>query len=314
MPPPILQTHSMTAMSDYIGRFAPSPTGPLHFGSLLSALASYLDARAHHGRWLLRIEDIDPPREQPGATAAIVAALRAHGLQWDGEILYQSQRGAAYREALDRLHAAGLLFYCTCSRAELAGHTVYPGTCRARQEPPTAPYAVRVRVTAATVGFDDRVQGHYQQRLVDEVGDFVIFRKEGLPSYQLAVVVDDAAQGVTQVVRGSDLLDSTPRQLYLQQNLRLPTPDYTHIPVIANSAGPKLSKHTFAAPLDEYRAADNLLTALAFLEQPLPPADNCTTVAGVLDWAIAHWRVDSIPRGLSRSGAALPERCRAFAS
>lgn len=301
-------------MSDYIGRFAPSPTGPLHFGSLLSALASYLDARAHHGRWLLRIEDIDPPREQPGATTAIIAALRAHGLQWDGDILYQNQRGAAYREALDRLRDAGLLFYCTCSRAELAGHPVYPGTCRARREPPAVPYAVRLRVTAATVSFKDRIQGHYQQQLADEAGDFVIFRKEGLPSYQLAVVVDDAAQGVTQVVRGSDLLDSTPRQLYLQQCLQLPTPGYAHIPVIANNAGQKLSKQSFAAPLDECRAVDNLLAALAFLEQPLPPAANQATVEGLLDWAVAHWRMGSIPQGLSRSGAGLPELCRAFAS
>jgi glutamyl-Q tRNA(Asp) synthetase len=302
-------------MSDYIGRFAPSPTGPLHFGSLLSALASFLDARAHRGRWLLRIEDIDPPREQPGAAAAIPAALRAHGLHWDGEILYQSERAEIYRRALQRLEAAGLAFFCTCSRTALAEHHVYPGSCRARRQPPAEPQALRLLVdAAAVVDFDDLIQGRCRQDLAHEVGDFVIFRKDGLPAYQLAVVVDDAAQGVTHVVRGSDLLDSTPRQIYLQRCLQLPTPAYAHIPVITNHAGQKLSKQTFAAALDARRAVDNLLAALAFLQQPPPPAGQCHAVDAVLDWAITHWQPAAIPRCLSRSGAELPERCRAFAS
>lgn len=303
----------MTA-SSYIGRFAPSPTGPLHFGSLLGALAGFLDARAHGGRWLVRIEDIDPPREVPGASAAILDCLRAHGLYWDGDVWYQSQRMDAYRQAIESLLAAHAAFYCTCSRTELARHGgIYAGRCRACHDRPDRPHAIRLRVDSSDIVFEDRIQGHNEQNMARAVGDFVLFRKEGLPAYQLAVTVDDAAQGVTHIVRGSDLLDSTARQIFLQRRLGLPTPDYAHIPVIANAAGQKLSKQTAAKALDNAAATANLLAALEFLGQPLPHPAQRATVATLLDWAIAHWRIESVPRCRQIGPADLPASCRHFA-
>jgi len=297
----------------YTGRFAPSPTGLLHFGSLLGALASFLDARAQGGRWLVRIEDIDPPREMPGAATAILRCLRAHGLEWDGEVLYQSQRTAIYQEALTRLLNQDSAFFCTCSRTELAGNGgIYPGKCRQRHEAPDAPCAIRLQVDRADIVFNDAIQGEIRQNLARDVGDFVIFRKEKLPAYQLAVVVDDAAQSVTHVVRGSDLLDSTPRQIFLQRQLALPTPHYAHIPVIANRAGHKLSKQTYAQALDEADAASNLLAALDFLGQPRPPAGSRHTPGSILAWAVAHWNPSLIRRGYSLSGEELPLSCLRF--
>ena len=298
--------------SNYVGRFAPSPTGPLHFGSLLGALASFLDARAHGGQWLVRIEDIDPPREQPGAAAAILQCLRAHGLVWDGDVLYQSSRTAAYRAALDQLLRSGAAFFCTCSRAELAGSGgIYPGRCRGCTREPTSAHAVRLQVDARDIAFSDAIQGTVRQNLAVEVGDFVIFRKENQAAYQLAVVVDDAAQGVTDVVRGSDLLDSTARQIFLQQCLSVDTPRYAHIPVIANTAGQKLSKQTFAPALDNSAAAANLCAALEFLGQTAPVSR--APVAAILAWAIAHWDMARIPGRRSVQGEELPASCRAFA-
>ena len=298
----------------YIGRFAPSPTGPLHFGSLLGALASYLDARAHAGLWLVRIEDIDPPREVDGAADAILDCLRAHGLQWDGEVSYQSERSAAYRAALDGLLAEGRAFYCTCSRTELAQHGgIYAGRCRACRRRPAAPHAVRLRVDTGVIEFIDRIQGRMAQDLALEVGDFVLLRKEGLPAYQLAVTVDDAAQGVTHVVRGSDLLDSTARQIFLQQSLGFSTPRYAHIPVIANAAGQKLSKQTFAPALDNAAALQNLLAALDFLGQPPPDDTHRRSLATVLTWAIAHWQLERVPKRMQVLPAELPPSCRGFA-
>lgn len=295
--------------ADYIGRFAPSPTGPLHFGSLIAALASYLDARAHGGRWLLRIEDIDPVREQPGASAAIIEALDRHGLRRDGDILFQSQRFERYRAVLGQLLASGEAFRCRCSRSELAAD----GGLHRRLCPPPAAgesFAVRLRVGDAELGFDDTLQGHFRQRLADAVGDFVIWRKEDLPAYQLAVVVDDAEQGVTHVVRGSDLLDNTPRQLLLQRLLGYPQPRYAHLPVIANRQGQKLSKQTFATALDA-DVMRNLRAALDFLAQPAPPDDRRNPEA-LLTWAAAHWNPAAIPRAPSLSGNALPPSCRQF--
>lgn len=300
--------------ANYIGRFAPSPTGLLHFGSLLGALASYLDARAHGGSWLVRIEDIDPPREMPGAAQAILRCLRAHGLHWDGEVMFQSERGDAYQSALTFLLRSGAAFFCTCSRAELASSGgIYPGRCRSHRETPQAPCAIRLQVGSADIVFDDAIQGEVRQNLAREVGDFVIFRKEKLPAYQLAVVVDDAAQGVTHVVRGCDLLDSTPRQIFLQRRLGLPTPQYAHIPVIANRVGHKLSKQTYARALDEADAVSNLLAALDFLGQPPVPAPQRHAPDTLLQWAAAHWQRFSIPRGYSRSGDELPASCLRFA-
>lgn len=256
------------------GRFAPSPSGPLHFGSLLAALASWLDARAAAGRWLVRIEDLDRPRCQPGAADQILHALQRLGLDWDGEVLYQSEREPLYREALQSLEK--WTFWCGCTRSEIAdsslglapdGALIYPGTCRDGLPQGKARRALRLRIRNATLRFHDRVQGSREQALDREVGDFVLYRADGLFAYQLAVVVDDAAQGVTDVVRGADLLDSTARQIHLQQLLGYATPRYLHIPVAVDAAGEKLSKLTGARPLDVSEPGRELRRALTFLGQ-----------------------------------------------
>ena len=278
----------------YIGRFAPSPTGPLHLGSLIAAVASYLDAKSQQGLWLLRMEDLDPPREQTGAAENILQCLQAHGLHWHGEVLWQSQQQQRYQAAVEQLIATGKAFYCRCSRSQLAQQQgIHAGNCQAQ-----APYtgcAVRLRVTEQSLSFNDPLQGRVQQLLHREVGDFVIQRKDQFYAYQLAVVLDDALQGVTHVVRGSDLLDSTPRQIFLQQQLALPTPQYVHIPVITNSAGHKLSKQTFAPALSPQQACQNLLKALYFLQQPLPPKSQQHDCSQILQWATAHWSLKAVP-------------------
>ncbi|MCX7890959.1 MAG: tRNA glutamyl-Q(34) synthetase GluQRS [Burkholderiales bacterium] len=287
----------------YRGRFAPSPTGPLHFGSLVAAAASYVDARAAGGEWLVRMEDLDRPREQPGAARSILAALAALGLEPDGEVLFQSRREGAYRQALARLAAAGATYPCGCTRKELAdsalaapdGSLVYPGTCRDGLAPGKLARAVRVRVGDAVVAFDDAVQGRIVSDLARDVGDFVVLRADGLFAYQLAVVVDDAEQGITDVVRGADLLDSTPRQIFLQRLLGLPTPRYAHVPVALNARGEKLSKQTLAAPVDLTRPATALVAALAFLGQGPPAGLARAEPRTVLDWAVAHWSRAAIP-------------------
>ena len=260
----------------YVGRFAPSPTGPLHFGSLVAALASYMEARSEKGKWLVRMEDLDRPREQPGAADAILRALDAFGLQWDGTVMYQSQRSAAYRAALDKLQAQ--TYPCACTRSEIAdsalaidGARVYGGTCRNGLAPGKTARAVRVRAQGE-IGFVDRVQGRQSQRLERDVGDFILWRADGQFAYQLAVVVDDAEQGVTDVVRGADLLDSTARQIHLQRLLGYPTPRYLHVPVATNAAGEKLSKQTGAEPVDAARRGETLRRAFAFLGQT--PTDD----------------------------------------
>jgi glutamyl-Q tRNA(Asp) synthetase len=255
----------------YVGRFAPSPTGPLHFGSLVAALASWLDARAARGRWLVRMEDLDTPRTQPGAAEDILRSLQSLGLHGDVPVLFQSQRSSVYREALKKIE--GHTYWCGCTRREIAdsslglaadGAQIYPGTCRNGLAPGKTPRALRVRVADAAISFTDRVQGRMTQDLAREVGDFVLHRADGQFAYQLAVVVDDAAQGITDVVRGADLLDSTARQIYLQRLLGLPTPRYLHVPVAVNAAGEKLSKQTGAVPIDPEK---DVRRALAFLGQ-----------------------------------------------
>jgi glutamyl-Q tRNA(Asp) synthetase len=278
----------------YRGRFAPSPTGPLHAGSLVAALASHLDARAHGGSWLLRIEDIDEARAQADAAEAIMACLSAHGMQWDEKPVWQSRRKALYREAFERLGDAA--YACGCSRREIAdsrigiasdGAAVYPGTCRAGLAPGRAPRAWRLRVPDDTVIFEDRWVGTVRQRLATEVGDFVLKRADGFWAYQLAVVVDDADQGITDVVRGADLLDSTARQIHLQRLLHLPTPRYMHVPVLTNVLGEKLSKQTGAQALDNAEPLANLVRAAQFLRLPLPQP---RTLAEFWESAVAAWR------------------------
>lgn len=286
----------MKPKADYIGRFAPSPSGPLHFGSLIAALASYLDARAHHGQWLLRMEDLDPSREPPQAAGQILEALEAFGLHWDGPVLYQSSRLPAYRDALQRLQQEGLIYACDCTRQQIQGlGGVYDNRCRDRKDMPQE-CALRVKVADRTIHFKDEIQGATQQQLLRECGDFVLLRKDGLFAYQLAVVVDDAFQNISCIVRGSDLLDSTPRQIYLQQCLGFETPQYAHFPVAVNEDNQKLSKQHFAAPLDHKTPLPALLRALKFLGQPLREELAEGDIASVLQWAIAHWDIQAVPK------------------
>lgn len=283
----------------YIGRFAPTPSGFLHFGSLVAALASWLDARAVGGQWLLRMEDIDPPREAPGAQAAILHTLETYGLHWDGAVVYQSQRHDAYAAVVQRLFQQGLAYACTCSRKQLEDYNgIYPGLCRnlghAQEDA-----AIRLRVPELNYHVTDRLQGRFEQHLGREVGDFVIRRRDGLYAYQLAVVLDDAWQGVTDIVRGADLLDNTPRQLYLQELLGLSQPRYLHVPLITQPDGHKLGKSYRSAPLPADQATQLLLRALRALGQPVEAAMALGTPSEVLAHAARHWNTDTLPRRLN---------------
>ncbi|MGE8500493.1 MAG: tRNA glutamyl-Q(34) synthetase GluQRS [Pseudomonas sp.] len=289
----------------YIGRFAPTPSGYLHFGSLVAALASYLDARAVGGRWLLRMEDLDPPREVPGAQSAILQTLESYGFEWDGELVRQSDRHAEYQAVVDRLFSQGLAYACTCSRRQLEGYQgIYPGLCRNAGHP-ADDAAIRIRVPELVYGFIDRVQGDYQQHLGREVGDFIIQRRDGFYAYQLAVVLDDAWQGITDIVRGADLLDSTPRQLYLQELLGLPQPRYLHVPLIIQPDGNKLGKSYRSPPLPADQAAPLLVRALRALGQPVPADLDGARPAELLAWATAHWDATQIPRSATLAEASL---------
>jgi glutamyl-Q tRNA(Asp) synthetase len=277
----------------YHGRFAPSPTGALHFGSLVAAVASWLDARAAGGRWSVRIEDVDAPRTVPGAADAILRALEACGLEWDGAVVRQGERDALYERALGRLRVQGLAYRCRCSRREIADSAlrgiegaVYPGTCRPLAIAAEESAAERFRVEPGIVAFDDRVQGHVAQDVAREVGDFIVRRRDGLFAYQLAVVVDDAEQGITDVVRGADLLASTPRQILLQRALGHPTPRYLHFPVAVDARGEKLSKRHGSVALEPGDPAAAIGRALAFLGQPPVPPD---VPRAMLAAATARW-------------------------
>jgi len=287
----------------YRGRFAPSPTGPLHFGSLVAAVGSYLQARARAGVWLVRMEDTDPPREVKGAADDILRTLEAFGFEWDGELLYQRTRTEAYRDALNQLDHANALYGCVCSRKEIADSSstgidgpVYPGTCRRKPITASGVRAWRVRTEAKHIRFEDRWQGAIERDIARDFGDFVVRRADGLFAYQLAVVVDDAAQGITEVVRGADLLESTPRQIYLQQLLRLPTPAYAHLPVVLNERGEKLSKQTHAAPVERNDPLPALIAAASFLGHPPPPEMRDGDVASFWRWAIEAWNPEQVPR------------------
>jgi len=284
------------------GRFAPSPTGPLHFGSLVAAVGSYLSARSQGGEWLVRIEDLDPPREVEGAAADILRTLEAYGFEWDGEVWHQGRRRDAYESALDVLRQQDALYACGCTRREIADSSilgiegpVYPGTCRAGMPAGRAPRALRVRTDGARIEFTDAVQGTQHSQLDTEIGDFVVRRADGLYAYQLAVVVDDAEQGITEVVRGADLLGSTARQIHLQRLLGLPTPRYLHLPAVLNAAGEKLSKQTFAAALPRANPVPVLWRALEFLGQN--PAPDWLTATRADFWVAARaaWSEAAIP-------------------
>jgi len=283
----------------YRGRFAPSPTGLLHFGSLVAAVGSWLCARHAGGRWLLRVEDIDPPREVAGSSRAILAALPAFGLVADAPALFQSRRRDAYDAAFERLRAADLVFPCWCSRAQVAagGGLHRDGRCIAAPDPDRPP-AWRMRVPDVTITFDDGLQGPQRQNLRDDAGDFVIRRVEGYYAYQLACVVDDAFQGITEVVRGTDLLDSTPRQLWLQRCLGLPTPAYRHLPLALDAEGRKLSKSGQAHPVEPTDPLPALRRALAFLDvQTSGPA---TSPAELLQAALERFDPARLPHLAAR--------------
>lgn len=292
--------------SSYIGRFAPSPTGPLHLGSLIAALASYLDAKANQGQWLVRMEDLDPPRETPGAADSILRSLEQHGLHWDGNVLYQSTQLERYHAIINDLIQRELAFYCTCSRRESeAMGGIYNGRCRDTFKQPDQDFAVRLRVDNRNIFFTDKIQGLVTEQLDTSIGDFVILRKDGLTAYQLAVVVDDAQQGITTILRGSDLLDSTPRQLFLQNTLGLATPAYAHIPVITDDEGNKFSKQTFAEAVDDQQAINNLRLALRFLNQPQPAQG--VNLQDFLLSATDQWQLSSIPANHSIKASSIKQ-------
>jgi glutamyl-Q tRNA(Asp) synthetase len=289
----------------YRGRFAPSPTGPLHFGSMVAAVGSFLQAKSRGGEWLVRMEDLDPPREVPGAADDILRTLEAFGLHWDGAVMYQSRRHGVYEAALKMLERLDAIYPCACSRREIADSSVsgvdgpvYPGTCRAGLPAGRVPRAWRVRVNGRAVEFMDAVRGRVVRDLTLDFGDFVVRRADGYFAYQLAVVVDDAEQGISEVVRGADLIESTPRQIHLQRLLDLPTPDYIHLPVALNARNEKLSKQTSAVPADIARPVPMLVQVLRFLGQDPPPTLAESNLEDFWSWAVTHWDVRRVPRVL----------------
>ena len=283
----------------YRGRFAPSPTGPLHFGSLVAAVASYLQARRQGGEWWLRIEDIDPPREVPGASESIIRTLAQFGFEWTGEVVYQSQRSEVYQAALEQLQQDGQVYPCACSRKDIALQSptgIYPGTCRQGLVDGQHTRSWRVRCDERVIHFRDGIQGDIRCELAREVGDYVLKRADGLLAYHLAVAVDDALQGMTEVVRGVDLLACTAQQIYLHQLLGYRSPDYLHHPIAHNAQGQKLSKQNQATPIDPARAVPQLWQALRFLGQS-PPADlRHSGLSELWQWAQSHWEPAAIPR------------------
>ena len=271
----------------YIGRFAPSPTGSLHYGSFYTALASFLQARSQQGLWLLRIDDLDTPRNIKGSADNILKTLDVFGLHWDGSVFYQSQSLEAYHEILERLLKEKLIYPCTCSRKTLTD--IYSGVCRDKQIPPDSPYSLRIKTDNRIISFTDELQGLISQNLAEQHGDFILKRKDQIISYQFAVVIDDDRQHINHVVRGYDLLDSTPRQIYLQQILGLDTPDYMHVPVIVDAQGYKLSKQTCATAVDLKNSHAVLFEVLTLLKQNPPSELQQASSTELLSWAIQHW-------------------------
>ena len=275
----------------YRGRFAPSPTGPLHAGSLVAALASFLDARHHHGEWQLRIDDIDPPRAVAGSRDAITKALVAHGLVWSGPILYQSHSSSHYDSALDRLMSAGWLFRCLCTRATLDDSGCCGQHCQEQNISAETPHSLRVKVASERLeGFSDRFLGEQPALAKTAPKDFIVKRRDGLYAYQLAAAIDDAKPHFNHIVRGADLLESTHRQRWLHRLLDLESPSYAHVAILVDQAGTKLSKQTGAPPLDNRQPEHNLLQCLRHLAQPAPPS-SARRVPEMLDHAIEHWHM-----------------------
>jgi glutamyl-Q tRNA(Asp) synthetase len=283
----------------YRGRFAPTPSGPLHFGSIVAALGSHLEARAHDGGWHVRIDDLDPPRVVPGAADDILRCLEALGFEWDGPVIYQSQRAPAYHAALHQLRGHQLVYPCACSRKEIAERArmgvegpIYTGTCREGMPPGREARALRLRTVGARVAFDDGVLGAQSHDIEHEAGDFVVYRADGVFSFQLASAVDDGELGMTDVVRGADLLESSARQIYVIGLLGLPVPRYAHLPVVLNERGEKLSKQTRAAPVDPSKPGVVLHAALRFLGQAPPASLEHAVTADIWRWARTHWQLE----------------------
>ncbi len=295
---PLAEQQNHALLPRYSGRFAPSPTGPLHFGSLLTAVASYCDARHHQGRWLVRIEDTDIPRIYPGSESHILACIEAFGFEPDDEIIFQKDRLAIYESVLEELHQQDLVYACQCTRKMLGSNHIYQDTCRNLQLP-FANQAIRLKVDEIEICFEDRLQGRHCSHLKTELGDFVLKRRDGIINYQLAVVVDDYLQGITHVVRGADLLDNTERQIYLGSLLGYPTLDYMHLPLAMNDQGQKLSKQNLAQALDLKQAPQLLQQAISALQQPWVALDEPKTM---LAQAIAQWDVSLIPRQIELQG------------
>jgi glutamyl-Q tRNA(Asp) synthetase len=294
-------TNNPLSVPDYRGRFAPSPTGALHFGSLIAAVGSYLEAKSHNGEWLVRIENLDKPREIPAASHEIFRALEILGMEWDHEVIYQDQRKDTYENILTILNKRGLTYSCTCTRKEIADSSItgisgqiYAGTCRNNVQNKDRPGAVRIKTDNNIIEFEDSLHGLISQRLESETGDFILRRSDGIYAYQLAVVADDATQGITNVVRGADLLDSTPRQIYLQKLLGYSTPTYMHLPVAVNNQGEKLSKQTKAALLDISNPVKQLVEAVNFLGQESPIELLGSNVSSFWKWAIENWHPEKI--------------------
>ena len=286
----------------YRGRFAPSPTGPLHFGSLIAAVGSYLEARCRDGEWLVRMEDVDELRNVEGAADDILFTLEAYGFEWDGEVMYQTERKEAYQQALQQLQEQHRSYRCTCSRRDLREQAdmgelglIYPGTCEQAQHPAHVEHAIRVCTDDRSIDFHDCIMGDYRQNLRRELGDFIVRRRDGLFAYQLAVVVDDAFQHISHVVRGYDLLDSTPRQIFLQQLLNLPTPEYCHLPIAINRAGDKLSKQTRAPALSRRQTVRALVQVMDFLNQAPEPELQHATPEVFWQWALETWDARRVP-------------------
>jgi glutamyl-Q tRNA(Asp) synthetase len=282
----------------YVGRFAPSPTGPLHFGSVLVAIGSWLDARAVGGRWTVRLDDLDTPRNVGGAATRILNELSRLGLPWDGTVLRQSDEGSRYQQALALLKQADATFACGCTRKNLVDG-IYPGTCRNGLAAGTAARTTRLRVDNETITVDDLVHGPYRQDLQAALGDFVLVRADGIVAYHLATVIDDAAAGVTHIVRGTDLLASTPRQIALQRALGLPTPRYAHLPIATNADGHKLSKQTYAAATEGYAVARLWCEALQFLGYGETASMLTAKLKEIQDWALSHWSLSRVPAASS---------------
>ncbi len=282
----------------YRGRFAPSPTGPVHFGTLIAAVGSYLQAKKNNGEWLIRIEDVDITRKVKDADSDILNTLESFGFEWDGDIMYQSRQTEYYENTLQQLMAQSLVFPCTCSRKQLAetGEQLYPGICRQRRLPETKEHALRLLAKNITVEFTDAIMGKQKQNIKQQCGDFIIKRRDHLFAYQLAVVVDDARQQITEIVRGSDLLDCTARQIYLQQQLHYTSPDYCHLPLAIDKTGNKISKSEGAARVDIQHKEKLLLTALVFLGQHPPSQLSGSHCSDIWQWAISHWNINTVPK------------------